>query len=294
MEGGPEWGDRAETAGERAGWRPWQHAANRFFERAGALLPGLVLAAILALVGMQAAQWFGVRVLGFAKSPLSPILVAIGTGLVIRNTVGLPSVYEPGLQLALKKILRVGVALLGLRLSLVSAGSIGLAALPIVVCCIAAALLIVTWVNRALGLPARLGTLVAVGTAICGNTAIVATAPVIGADDDEVSYAVGCITVFGLIALVAYPFLAAWLFEGDAHTAGFFLGTAIHDTAQVAGAGLVYLQQYGTGAALDSATVTKLVRNMFMLAVIPGMAILYRRGDGSAGQNRASLKQVRQ
>jgi uncharacterized integral membrane protein (TIGR00698 family) len=181
---------------------------------------------------------------------------------------------------------------LGIRLSLTAAGAIGLAALPVVVACIAAALLLVTWLSRRVGLPGRLGVLIAVGTSICGNTAIVATGPVIGADDDEMSYAVGCITVFGLLALVAYPSLSQLLFVGDAHLAGLFLGTAIHDTAQVAGAGLMYLQQYDTAAALDTATVTKLVRNLFMLAVIPLMAVVYNRGEGSGRAATTKFSQL--
>jgi uncharacterized integral membrane protein (TIGR00698 family) len=193
----------------------------------------------------------------------------------------------------LKRILRIGVALLGIRLSLAAVGSIGVVALPIATACIGAALLLVTWVNARLGLPRRLGTLVAVGTAICGNTAIVATGSVIDADEDEVSYAVGCITVFGLLALVCYPFLAHLLFAGDARLSGFFLGTAIHDTAQVAGAGLLYLQQYGAPEALDTATVTKLVRNLFMIAVIPLMALLYHRSNGPvAATVRPKLSQM--
>jgi uncharacterized integral membrane protein (TIGR00698 family) len=131
--------------------------------------------------------------------------------------------------------------------------------------------------TRAFGLPRRLAILVAVGTAICGNSAIAATAPVIGADENETSYAVGTITLFGLLALFAYPFAAHLLFDGDARLAGLFLGTAIHDTAQVAGAGLLYAQQYGASEALDTATVTKLVRNLFMLAVIPLIALQQRR-----------------
>jgi uncharacterized integral membrane protein (TIGR00698 family) len=210
---------------------------------------------------------------------------------VIRNAIGLPAVYEPGLQLALKKVLRVGVALLGIRLSFAAAGAIGLVALPIVLVCIASALLFVTRVNRALGLSGRLGTLIAVGTAICGNTAIVATAPVIGARDDEVSYAVGCVTVFGLLALVGYPSLAHAVFAGDPQLAGFFLGTAIHDTAQVAGAGMVYLQQFGTDAALNTATVTKLIRNACMLGVIPLVAWLHHRAAAAeAGRPGAGLR----
>ena len=277
MEGVPEWVDPSESPSELAGRAAWQLRGNRLFELAGTTLPGVALALGLAGIGALAADWLGSSLLGLEKTPLSPILIAILLGLVIRNSVGLPAVYEAGLQLCLKRVLRIGVALLGIRLSLAAAGAIGLVAVPVVLGCIGAALVLVTRISRAFGLPARLGTLIAVGTAICGNTAIVATAPVIRATDDEVSYAVGCITVFGLLALLGYPYLSHWLFTGDAQLSGLFLGTAIHDTAQVAGAGLVYLQQFGTPQALETATVTKLVRNLFMLGVIPLMAVLYHR-----------------
>ena len=149
LEGVPEWVDPAETPDERAGWAPWQRRGNHFFELAGTTLPGFALAVILALAGGLLADWLGVTVLGFGKTPLSPILLAIGLGLVIRNTIGLPSVYEAGLQLTLKRLLRVGVALLGIRLSLAAVGSIGLVAAPVVISCIAVALLFVTWVGDA-------------------------------------------------------------------------------------------------------------------------------------------------
>jgi len=187
----------------------------------------------------------------------------------------------------------VGVALLGIRLSLVAVGSIGLFALPIVIGCITSALLLVSWISRVVGLPRRLGTLIAVGTAICGNTAIVATAPVIGATEDETSYAVGTITVFGLIALVTYPFVAHVIFDGNPNLAGYFLGTAIHDTAQVAGAGLLYAQQYSAPETLDTATVTKLVRNLFMVVVIPIVTILYHRsGSEQDASQKPRLRQM--
>jgi uncharacterized integral membrane protein (TIGR00698 family) len=235
------------------------------------------------LLGRLVADWAGTSVLGFERSPISPILMTIFFGLLIRNSVGLPSVYQGGLMFCLRPILRVGVALLGIRLSLSAVGAIGLLALPIVIACITTALLLVSTVNRGLGLPRRLGTLVAVGTAVCGNTAIVAIGPVIRADEDEISYSVGCVTVFGLLALVTYPFLSHWVFDGDARLAGFFLGTAIHDTAQVAGAGLLYLQQFGATEALDTATVTKLVRNLFMILVIPLMGVVYHRRGSDLG-----------
>ncbi|MEN8181037.1 MAG: putative sulfate exporter family transporter [Myxococcota bacterium] len=286
MEGVPEWTDPAETAEERAERTGWRARGHSLLEMTGQLLPGLALAFALALFAREVSIWLGARAFGLERSPVSPILIAILTGLLVRNTVGLPRVYELGLQLSLKRLLRVGVALLGIRLSLGAVGAIGLVALPIVASCILTALVLVTWISRLLHLPPRLGTLVAVGTAICGNTAIVATGPVIHADEDEISYAVGTITVFGLLALMSYPFLSHGIFGGDPQLAGLFLGTAIHDTAQVAGAGLLYLQQYGAPEALDTATVTKLLRNLFMVGVIPLMALYYHRAD----EERAKTK----
>ena len=143
----------------------------------------------------------GTSLLGFSHSPISPIMVALLLGLAIRNAIGLPAVYEGGLKFCLRHVLRLGIMLLGLRLSLAAVGQIGLVGLPIIVGCIATALILVTWINHALGLPRRLGSLIAVGTSICGVSAIVATGPVVDAEEDEVSYAVACVTLFGLLAL---------------------------------------------------------------------------------------------
>src|SRR3954469_21177878 len=278
MEGVPDWPEPVEAPVERA-WRgTFQNRANQVFAWLGGLCPGVALALGLAFVGLRGAVWLGTSVLGFAHSPVSAIMVALVLGLALRNAIGLPSVYEGGLKFCLRHLLRLGIMLLGLRLGLAAVGQIGLVGLPIVVGSIASALVLVTWINRALGLPRRLGSLIAVGTSICGVSAIVATGPVVDAEEDEVSYAVACVTLFGLLALFSYPFLAYWLFRGDARMAGLFLGTAIHDTAQVAGAGLMYREQYDAPAALETAAVVKLVRNLFMAGVIPLMALLYRRG----------------
>jgi uncharacterized integral membrane protein (TIGR00698 family) len=181
-------------------------------------------------------------------------------------------------------VLRIGIVLLGLKLSIVEVGTIGLKSLPVILVTIPAAILVVTYLARRMGLADRLGTLIAIGTSICGNTAIVAVSPTIGAKEEETSYAVACITVFGLFAMLAYPFVAHWLFGRDSFAAGVFLGSAVHDTSQVAGAGMVYQDYYRDAQALDVATVTKLERNLSMLIVIPLMAILYHRrsSEGSA------------
>ena len=128
-----------------------------------------------------------------------------------------------------------------------------------------------------------MSTLIAVGTGICGASAIVATAAGIDAKDEEVTYAVANITVFGIIALIAYPFLSHWIFSADTVMAGLFTGTSIHETAQVAASGLIYDQTFNTAAnptTADVAVVTKLVRNAFMAIVIPMMTLVYARRSG--------------
>ena len=216
LEGVPDWLGPAETNVERESWSAWQRRGNHFFGLVGTTLPGLVLAFLIAMSGRLLAE-LPTAALGFDKTPLSPILVAILLGLLLRNAIGLPTVYEAGLQLALKKVLRIGVALLGIRLSLAATGAIG------------------------------------------------------------------------LVALIFYPYLGHTLFDGNATLIGLFMGTAIHDTAQVAGAGMVYLAQYGTPDVLDTATVTKLQRNMFMLAVIPLMAY-YSNRSRSSGSIRSQIR----
>ncbi len=293
MEGVPDFLDLAETQAERAARTGWRAQGHSGFDVAGQLAPGVLLASLLAIFGSFVSDGLSEGLPGVGSVPVSPILVAILGGLVVRNTIGLPSVFERGLQLCMKRILRVGVALLGMQLSLIAVGEIGLLALPLVVLCIGSALLIVRAVSRVLDLPDRLGTLIAVGTAICGNTAIVATAPVVGASEEETSYAVGTITVFGLLALVVYPFLSHALFSGDGFAAGIFLGTAIHDTAQVAGAALLYSQQFASPETLETATVTKLLRNALMVAVIPLVAWQHKRQSaGTVSSRRPILEMV--
>lgn len=245
-----------------------------------ALLGGLALTLALAALGRYLAAAVGGPLLGFERSPLSGVLVAILLGLLVANVA--PAVAQrsaPALRLCTTTVLRFGIVLLGFRLSLSAASQLGLAALPVVAACIVVALAVVTIAARSLELPRELAALIAVGTSICGVTAIVAAAPVVRARDVEVSYATACISLFGLVALAVYPFAADAVFSQDPRLAGMFLGTAIHDTSQVAGAALMYEEQFRAAGALEAATVTKLVRNLCMVFVIPVIAWLYRKTE---------------
>ena len=242
---------------------------------------GLALAVAVALLASYSAEWIGESVFGLARSPVSAIMLAIILGMVLSNSLSLAPIAADGLKFCSTTILRIGIMLLGIRLSLLSAGKFTLVALPFVVLAIAAGMTVVRFLGRRLGLSRRLGGLIAIGTSICGASAIVATAPLIRARESEVSYAIACITVFGIAAMFFYPFLAHAAFESRPELAGLFLGTSIHETAQVAGAGMMYQAQYDAPVALDIATVTKLVRNLCMIAMIPLAGFLFAADRGA-------------
>jgi uncharacterized integral membrane protein (TIGR00698 family) len=217
-------------------------------------VPGLGVAAAVAGAALLLAR--------LLPGGPAPVLVAMLLGLLIGNAATLPSTLGPGLGIASKRALRLGVVLLGARLTVADVASIGGSALWVVAVCMAVAVLTVALLARLAGTPPRLATLIAVGTAVCGNTAIMATAPVIHARDREVSFAVATITIFGTSALLVFPAIATVVGMPD-QVFGFWAGLSINDTSQVVAAGAAY-----SAEALDVATVVKLVRNALMAPVL--------------------------
>ena len=126
-------------------------------------------------------------------------------------------------------------------------------------------------------IPNVLGYLITMGTCICGVTAVIATSSIIKTDKDQTSYAVGVVTLFGIIAVFFYPYVANYYFHFSPDLAGIFLGTAIHDTAQVSAASVIYSDMYDSEEALNSAITTKLLRNSFLILLIPLIAYLYKK-----------------
>jgi uncharacterized integral membrane protein (TIGR00698 family) len=239
-------------------------------------VPGFLFAALLALLSTALAD----RV--FAHR-VSPVLCAVILGMVWRNTIGIPRWSKDGLDWTMQRVLRTGIALIGLRLTLAGAGIIAAAAVPVVVACILVALVAGIGISKLMGVPRRLGTLLAVGTAVCGCTAVVALSPVIRARNVETAYAVTCVVLFGCIGMLFYPWLAASLFGASPVHAGIFLGTSIHDTSQVVGSALIYSQQHGAPDALSAASVTKMLRNLSIAILIPAAAWLMRGAEREAG-----------
>ena len=258
------------------------------------ILPGLVVVILLAVVSMWLSDFIGITLMGFEKSPISAVIICLILGLLIRNVFKLPVLLNVGIKFSVKKLLRLGIILLGIRLSIFSVFELGIVGIPIVLICISSALIITTFLNKKLKQPKRLGTLIAVGTSICGVSAIVATSSIINAKEEETAYAVAVITVFGLIATIGYPILAYFIFGGNPIKAGLWLGTSIHDTSQVTGAALVFADLWNLPIGLDVATITKLVRNVFMILVIPLMAFLHIKNEKKeateSGLNKSNVK----
>jgi uncharacterized integral membrane protein (TIGR00698 family) len=248
-------------------------------------LPGLTLLAALAAPAMLVQS----RITVGGRTVVSAVAIAIVVGVLLRNLVGLPEACKPGVTFAVKRLLRIGIALLGAQLSLGQVLRTGAAAVLAVALCIVLAIVAVRFVSMRMGLSDRLGTLLGVGTSICGVSAIVATAPAIEARQEETSLAVATITVFGLLAVLIYPLLGRALGLTD----GFFgtwAGTAVNDTSQVVATGLIFSQEAG-----EVATVVKLTRNLFMAPVIVVLSSLYlararRAGEVKAGKGGVSLK----
>ena len=155
----------------------------------------------------------------------------------------------------------------------------GSVAIPLVIFCILGVLVLIKLLIKKVPISSKMSYLIAIGTSVCGATAIVAIAPVINAKKTEVAYAIANITLFGVIAMLAYPYFVNIYFYGAPMQAGLFLGTAIHETSQVAAAGLIYDQQFNSPETLNIATVTKLIRNTFLVILIPLFAFLYNRGE---------------
>jgi uncharacterized integral membrane protein (TIGR00698 family) len=258
----------------------------------GALLPGVALAAVVAAVGWLIAASIAHVAEDADAMPVSPVLVAVLLGILWRNTRGVPAGFEPGLTWVMHAILRTGIALVGLRLTLSGASAVALAATPIALGCIAAAAIAGTVLSRLTAAPRRLAALLTVGTAVCGCTAIVALAPVIRARHEETAFALACIVAFGCIGMLAYPWIAATLFADSPVHAGIFLGTAIHDTSQVIGAGLIYAQQHAEPQALAAAGVAKFVRNLFIAVFVPAAAWMMNRRTAARGLSAPSRAAV--
>ncbi|WP_440678344.1 YeiH family protein [Candidatus Pelagibacter sp. HIMB1611] len=243
------------------------------------LLPGIILAFVLYTLSQGFNNIIGIELLGYEKSPISTAMIAILLGMFFGNIFKIRESFKRGLDFTQKNILKLGIICLGIQLKPFEFLEFGAIAIPLIVICIVSVLAVIKLLIKKLKIPTRMAYLISIGSTVCGTTAIMATAPVIGAKKNEISYAIANITLFGILSMLIYPYFANFYFNGEPLLIGLFLGTSIHETAQVAAAGLIYDQQFNSPETLNVATVTKLIRNTFLIIMIPLFAYLYNRGQ---------------
>lgn len=241
------------------------------------ILPGLALCLVLAAVAYKLAAW---PLLNQAV-PLSALTVGILLGVGLRLCVPIPAVAEPGIRWVLHYVLRAGVVLLGLRLVLSDMLAVGASGLALVVIAVVSTITLSVIVGRALGLPDTLSVLVGSGTGICGASAIVAVDGVIKGRETDVACAIAMVTVFGTLAMFAYPALAPYLGLNEVGYS-IWAGGSIHEVAQAVAAGFAYSDQAGVHASLF-----KLSRVAMLAPVCAILPLWWRRRSNTSAQGKA-------
>ncbi|HEU4988141.1 MAG TPA: YeiH family protein [Rhizobiaceae bacterium] len=244
-----------------------------------ALIPGVVLCGLIAVASL-----FLQRLPGLAS--FSPMIIAIVLGIVFRNVLGLPLVMQPGVTFTMRRILRVAIILLGLQLTVGQAMQVGAKGLMIIVAALLATFVFTVWFGRLLGVDRKLSELIAAGTSICGASAVIATNTVTKAPDEDVAYAVACVTIFGSIAMFTYPLLPG-LLGLDPQAFGLWAGASIHEIAQVVAAAFQGGEQAG-----QFGTIAKLSRVMFLAPMVIGLGILSVRSaadDAAKGRSNVAI-----
>jgi uncharacterized integral membrane protein (TIGR00698 family) len=256
-------------------------------------LPGLCAAALLAFVSIELAK-SGV----FAAHGLSALTLAIALGMVVGNTVypRFAGSVAPGIGFSKQKLLRLGIVLYGLRLTFQDIGHVGVlgVAIDTVMLCSTFGLACLLG-TRLFGLDRTTAMLIGAGSAICGAAAVMATEPVVRGRAEQVTVAVSTVVVFGTVAIFLYPALYGWnlqhgLLPMGQKAYGLFVGSTVHEVAQVVAAG----RAVGEGAA-DTAVIAKMVRVMMLAPFLLALSAWVARGDkaeacadGAGGGNRAA------
>ena len=254
------------------------------------LIPGIILAFVLYTISQGLNNIIGTELLGYDKSPISTAMIAIIFGMILGNIFQIRKSFLEGLDFTQNNILKLGIICLGIQLKPFEFLEFGAVAVPLIIICIISVLIVIKLLIKILKIPTRMAYLISIGSTVCGTTAIMATAPVINAKKNEISYAIANITVFGILSMLIYPYFSNYYFNNEPLFIGLFLGTSIHETAQVAAAGLIYDQQFNSPETLNIATVTKLIRNTFLIIMIPLFAYLYNRGQKK--ENKYSITNI--
>ena len=249
------------------------------------LLPGIALLAGIGYAGKLLEQ----SISRYAKAHhlvipnIEYVLWAILIGLAIANTVKIPDVFLPGIA-TYEFWLKAGIVLLGARFVLGDVVKLGSISLVLVALELGLAITLMTWLGRVFKLRPKLASLLAVGSSICGVSAIIAAKGAIDADDEDSSFAIAAILALGALALFTFPLIGHWLGMSD-HAYGMWAGLAVDNTAEATAAGALY-----SDAAARIAVLAKTTRNAMIGFVVLGYALYWARaGEARTVSRKASF-----
>ena len=253
-----------------------------------ALLPGVVLLAVVGMAGKLIEQ----SLARYSKAHhlvipnIEYVLWAILIGMLISNTIGTAALFRPGIA-TYEFWLKAGIVLLGARFLLRDVLKLGAVSLTVVLIELILSIAFMTFLGRLFKLSPKLTSLLAVGSSICGVSAIIAAKGAIDADDEDASFAIAAILALGAVALFTFPPIGHWLHMSD-HMFGLWAGTGVDNTAEAVAAGALY-----SDAASKIAVLAKTTRNAMIGFVVLGYALYWatREGRNLAGNKAAFLWQ---
>ncbi len=256
------------------------------------LAPGYALSIGLAVFAylvheLPFAPFSVAGVSGILRHPISPPILAVLLGLFLRNLFALPDTFKAGCKSAIRTYIPIAIVLTGGGLNLAVVSQVGANALLVIVLCITLALGGGYYIGRLCKLSPKTSLLLGAGTAICGNSAIVATAPLIDAEDDDIVLSIGTVNLFGLLAMLVFPLIAGW-FSLSSESFGVWAGTSIHAVPQVVAAGFAYSSEAGT-----LATLVKLVRVACLAPMVFVLAIVHAKKHAAGGGDSLTVRYAR-
>lgn len=251
-------------------------SSNKYCSRLTAplerFIPGLAMSFLIAVIAQIAGAHTGI---------VNDVIVAIFLGFLIRNICGWAAL-SPGLSFNLKYMLRLAIILLGVQLNWQQVMETNGHALWIILVVVVMAIPVVYFIGRKLRLSPQMASLLGVGSAICGATAVMATGPAIEAKEQDMALAIGTIFIFNTVALVTYPLLGHLWSMPDA-AFGTWVGTAVQDVSSVVATGFAY-----TAAAGRIATVVKLTRTVLIVPVVFLFSLFFSTNREQAAQGSYS------
>ena len=248
------------------------------------MLMGIIICLIIAIPSYILGTYFPI-----IGGPVIAILAGMAVAIVLKDR----SAFDRGIKFVSKKVLQWAVILLGFGMNLSVVAETGLQSLPIIISTITVSLLVAFFLSKALRIQKNTGTLIGVGSSICGGSAIAAASPVIGADDEEVAQSISVIFFFNVLAAIIFPALGTVIgfstSSGEAF--GIFAGTAVNDTSSVTACASTWDSMWGLGTeTLDKAVTVKLTRTLAIIPITLVLAFLRTRREGT--DSKVSLKSV--